>query len=118
MIAFFLLGVAGAAGAVARYLVSTWLPTTVVTTLTVNVLGSFALGLVLAANLGDPVALALGTGFCGAFTTFSSFAVEVVNRFQAGEEGLALGYGVGMAVGAILAVLAGGWLGAILGVGA
>lgn len=68
--------VAGAAGAVARSLVIAsgvglrfpW------ATLAVNTGGSFVLGLLTGA--GGPTRLVLGTGFCGAYTTFSTFAVE------------------------------------------
>ncbi len=45
-------------------------------TLTVNVVGSFALGL-LSGGSGSSYAL-LGIGVCGALTTFSTFAVEAV----------------------------------------
>lgn len=49
-------------------------------TLAVNVLGSFLLGIASAAALdGGWVALA-GTGFCGALTTYSAFAVQVHDR--------------------------------------
>lgn len=45
-------------------------------TLVVNVVGSFLLGLLVAAGAdGDALAL-LGTGFCGGFTTYSAFAVQ------------------------------------------
>ena len=54
-------------------------------TFTVNLLGSLLLGLLLgvhdggaASPVGADLVLLLGTGFCGAFTTYSAFAVEVV----------------------------------------
>ncbi|HSE07510.1 MAG TPA: CrcB family protein [Nocardioidaceae bacterium] len=46
-------------------------------TILVNLVGSFLLGLLSASALsGDTMAL-LGTGFCGALTTYSAFAVQV-----------------------------------------
>jgi CrcB protein len=62
-------------GAPLRYLVSRALPGER-GTLLVNVVGSFLLGTLVGA---DPDAYALlGIGFCGAFTTFSAFALEAV----------------------------------------
>lgn len=78
----------GALGTLARYgmalAMHAWLPRTAQSfpwsTLTVNILGSFILALVvflaLQGRVSEDVRLALGTGFCGAFTTFSTFAVE------------------------------------------
>ena len=48
------------------------------TILLVNVLGSFLLGGATAAVPGTRASLLVGTGFCGAFTTFSTYAVDVV----------------------------------------
>jgi len=58
-------------------------------TLTVNVVGSFALGAVAAAVAvaGAPSWLMtlLGTGFCGALTTFSTFGFETVRLLEEGS---------------------------------
>lgn len=57
-------------------------------TLAINVTGSFVLGLLggLAAHHGLPkTALAiLGTGFCGAYTTFSTFSVDTIRLLESG----------------------------------
>ena len=54
-----------------------------VNVLAVNVIGSFILGLfsvlALALNLDSNYTLLVATGFCGAFTTMSSFALETSN---------------------------------------
>ncbi len=49
-------------------------------TLLVNTVGSGLFGLFAALSLGDAAWALLGTGFCGGFTTFSSFAVQAVDR--------------------------------------
>jgi fluoride exporter len=45
-------------------------------TVSVNVAGSFLLGLFSALGLSASPAAFLGVGFCGALTTFSAFAVQ------------------------------------------
>ncbi len=56
--------------------------------LTVNVIGSLALGVVMAAvqklGLGGGFVLLLGIGFCGSFTTMSSLAFESANLMDTG----------------------------------
>ncbi len=51
-----------------------------------NVLGSFLLALVVhpASPLGSPTRIALGTGFLGAFTTYSTFNVSLVQALHRG----------------------------------
>ena len=72
-------------------------------TLVVNLLGSALLGWLIGYGVdGRPLAL-LGTGFCGAFTTYSAVAVQSVNR--GGWAGLAY------AAGTVLGCLAVAWLG-------
>jgi CrcB protein len=72
-----LVGVGGALGAVSRHAVGLRVAGRRSIFL-VNAAGSFALGVVSAAPIGSTVALLFGVGFCGAFTTFSSFAVSTV----------------------------------------
>jgi fluoride exporter len=87
-------------------------------TLWVNVSGSLLIGWY-AARLTAGGLWARGTrrhllftsGFCGGYTTFSLFSLEVVLLVQAGDIGLASAY-----MGASLALwLAGAWLGYVLG---
>ena len=52
-------------------------------TLVVNVLGSALLGVLLGLRDVSPTVLALaGTGFCGTFTTFSTFGYDVVRLVE------------------------------------
>jgi CrcB protein len=92
-----LVGVGGSLGAVGRYAVASRLEPSglPVGTLSVNVLGTFALGLVVFGGVGSRAALLLGTGFCGAFTTFSSFSVDTVELWADGRRKHAAGYAVG-----------------------
>jgi CrcB protein len=53
-------------------------------TFTVNMAGSFVLGLVLGGSAPPAVAALVGTGFCGALTTYSTFGYETV---QLGRDG-------------------------------
>ena len=83
----------GAIGAMARYGVSIALPVDPHggmpwATLSVNMTGSLLLAIVGAVLLRGrdhgTLSLLIGTGFCGALTTFSTFAVEAVALFRAG----------------------------------
>jgi len=56
-------------------------------TLTVNVVGSFVLGLVVGLGVPDEVRLLVGTGLCGALTTYSTFGYET---FRLTEDGARL----------------------------
>ena len=94
-----LVALGSAAGGVARWLVGSWVqrlsggaPPTVfpVGTLVVNATGSFVLGLLGAAlarpgNAGraDLAWLLLGVGFCGGYTTFSTFSLDTVALLEA-----------------------------------
>jgi CrcB protein len=58
-------------------------------TFTVNILGSFLLGLLTAVS-DQTTTLLVGVGFCGAFTTYSTFAAETTALAASGHRGKAL----------------------------
>jgi CrcB protein len=109
----------GLVGCVARY----WLAGVVQSltdhgfpsgTLTVNVLGSFIVGLVMALSLdrglvSDDLRILLATGFCGGFTTMSTFSYETLALIRDGEHLLAFGN----ISATIAACLGAAWLGSI-----
>ena len=97
LLAIQLVGFGGAVGASLRYLVGEVVPAESIPhdTLTVNVLGSFALGLVTAIGASTEIALLVGTGVCGSFTTYSSFSVGTVRLWERGEQTQAVGYAFG-----------------------
>lgn len=113
---FLVVALAAAVGAPARFLVDSWMQKRLDRvfpwgTLTVNVSGSFLLGLItgLALYHGFPTTpkLLIGTGFCGAYTTFSTFAVETVRLGEEGSPAEAFGNVLMSTVGALLAGAAG-----------
>ncbi|MFE5427859.1 MULTISPECIES: CrcB family protein [Bacillaceae] len=83
----FAVGFGGAAGAILRYCViltagHSFFP---FGTLLINIVGSFLLGMIngyFASKKRSLVFLALGSGFCGGFTTMSTFSQEVVDLLQ------------------------------------
>ncbi|MDA0185413.1 CrcB family protein [Solirubrobacter phytolaccae] len=89
-----LLALAGGTGAVLRFLVSSRLPVPY-GTLAVNLSGAFALGLI-----GEN--LVLGTGFVGAYTTFSTWMLE---SEQLSRRGAALNIAGSLALGLAAAQL-------------
>jgi fluoride exporter len=111
----------GAVGTGARYLISVWLlrvagPGFPWGTLTVNVLGSFLIGLILQVArttdlLTPTLGLALTTGVLGGFTTYSAFNYETLQFFQRDEWLL----GFANLGGTVIACLAAGALGVFAG---
>jgi len=98
-------GAGGALGALLRY----WVGQRVdvegfpLGTVTVNVGGSFLLGLVTFGGLEGQLALLLGTGLCGSFTTYSSFSFETVRLYETGERARAAANAAGTLLACLLA---------------
>ena len=113
LIAFLLVG--AAIGAPARYLVDGAVQDRVAATFpwgtfVVNVSGSLVLGIVtgltLSHGLGDVPRAAVGAGFCGAFTTFSTYSYETVRLLETREIRSAAAYAsLSLAAGLLVAGL-------------
>ncbi|MGY1630713.1 fluoride efflux transporter CrcB [Geodermatophilus sp. SYSU D01186] len=108
----------GAIGALARWGIETALPRSPGgwpwATLLVNLTGCLLLGALyaaLAARSPEPpwVRPLLGVGVLGGYTTYSTFAVEVVELTDAGAALLAVGYVLVSVLGGVLAVAAGAY---------
>lgn len=99
----------GFLGAVARYVMSKKIAERFQTavpygTLTVNLSGSFLLGLMIGSGRGTDFLLFAGTGFMGAYTTFSTFKLESVTLARQSQFGKFAGYmGVTYSLGLVLA---------------
>ena len=100
--------VGGGLGALLRYLAGL-LTTGPLTTLAINVLGSFAIGLLVAVPAG-PMRLFLAVGLLGGFTTFSAFSLDALQLWQRGQPGLAVAYVLGTTTVSLAAVAAAAWL--------
>lgn len=83
-----LISIGGAVGAVLRYVVGQLIGNTSFpwATLVVNTLGSFILGSVIFGVDDSNILLLVSVGFCGAFTTFSSFSFQTVSLWEQGEQ--------------------------------
>jgi fluoride exporter len=103
----------GLAGALARALLVEWIPHGAAqwpwATFAANVVGAFLLGH-FATRLQERLPLSayrrplLGTGLCGALTTFSTLQLELLGMLDAGALGLAAAYAAASAAAGFLAV--------------
>ena len=110
----------GAIGAAARYGVNVWSGRLFGTafpwhTLTVNILGCFAMGVLievmaLKLNVGNDIRAFLTTGILGGFTTFSAFSLDFAYLVERKSYGLAGAYAAGSVVLSLAAVFAGLYL--------
>ena len=96
---FLLVGLGGGLGSMLRYGTSLLMNTKLFpyATLTVNIAGSFIIGVVFAMSIRQELLtgnwkLFLATGICGGFTTFSAFSLENMGLLQSGKYVLAFSY--------------------------
>lgn len=106
--------IGGCGGAYTRYVVNGALPASTggwpVATLFVNLLGAFTLGLLLEglARIGKDqgvnraIRLMVGTGFIGAFTTYSTFSLDIHTLLLAHHFTMALTYAIVTVTGGVL----------------
>ena len=97
-----LVAIGGALGSVLRYLTSEYFKQFTfnsfpIGTFTANILGCLLIGILIGSldksgNDDAPLKWLLVTGFCGGYTTFSTFSYENLRLFQQGNYGLALFY--------------------------
>ena len=112
MIAWVAMAAIGSVGALLRHRIGLrWSAPGI---LVVNLSGTFVLGVLTGAAVHGAALMILGTGFCGAYTTFSTFAQETYGLVEEKALGLALlnataSVGLGM-----LAVLVGARVGRLL----
>ncbi len=108
--------IGGGTGSVARYMISKLLNQSNYAipygTFVINIIGSFCIGIILGLSLknntlSQNTVLLLATGFCGGFTTFSSFAYENHVMLKNGDLFNFLVYTVGSFTLGILAVFLG-----------
>ena len=110
------IGLVGGAGAIARFLLDGAVSARLgrdfpFGTLAVNLSGAFVLGVIVGAALSEDAARLLGTGLIGAFTTFSTWALESPGSARTANSRLGtLNFAASLAAGVVLA-----WLGRELG---
>ena len=105
-------GLGGAVGALGRVGLEQAWPSAVGSwpwaTFAVNILGAFLLGSLLTGLRHGPVSIPtyrlLGTGFCGALTTFSTMQIELLQMLDRSRYELAIGYVGASVVGGYIAV--------------
>ncbi|EAD1226679.1 fluoride efflux transporter CrcB [Listeria monocytogenes] len=108
---FLYVGIFGALGGMCRYAMNLWLgggdfPSA---TLAVNLIGCFLLAFLMQflaekSRISLVILNGIGTGFIGAFTTFSAFSVDTIQLIQNGARVLALSYVLASFIGGLIMV--------------
>ncbi|EAF2355356.1 fluoride efflux transporter CrcB [Listeria monocytogenes] len=108
---FLYVGIFGALGGMGRYAMNLWLgggdfPSA---TLAVNLIGCFLLAFLMQflaekSRISLVILNGIGTGFIGAFTTFSAFSLDTIQLIQNGAWVLALSYVLASFIGGLIMV--------------
>lgn len=115
-----LVGIGGGLGSICRYFAGTLIQqkstsTFPIGTLTINILGSLLIGLLIGIvgknfSYSMDIKLLFITGFCGGFTTFSTFSAENFQLLQNGQYSWAFIYTLTSITLGILAMGCGWWM--------
>jgi fluoride exporter len=109
------IGIGGFFGAISRYWVSQQLGKLNVklpiATFVVNIVGSFLLGFIIGSHLSERITVLFGTGFMGAFTTFSTFKLDIIKLLDKKEQKVAILYIVMTYIVGICSA----WIGLLIG---
>lgn len=117
------IALAGAAGAVTRFVIDGYVQERhghrfPWGTFLINCSGSLLLGLLvgltISGSLSPRTSVVLATGFCGAYTTFSTWGYEAVRLAEGGSKDVAAGYLLGSLAAGLVAAAAGLALGSWL----
>lgn len=84
-------------------------------TFVINVVGSLLLGILLGVAAPQSLVALLGIGFCGGFTTFSTFSFELVRMTEEAHGRLAATYAAASLLAGMGAATLGWWLGSLMG---
>lgn len=108
---FLYVGIFGALGGMCRYAFNLWLSggSFPYATLAVNLIGCFLLAFLMQflaekSRISLVILNGIGTGFIGAFTTFSAFSVDTIQLLQKGQFLLAMSYVLASLIGGLLMV--------------
>lgn len=110
----------GALGAVARYMSNVGITKVMHTpfpygTLSVNIIGSFAMGMLVAfflsnGHVSNEMKMFLTVGFLGSYTTFSTFSLDVMSLWTGGDVASAIIYTLASVTLSIAAVFLGSFI--------
>ena len=119
------IGAGGALGSIARYIVNVLIQSRASTTfpvgiLTINVVGSLLLGFLMrltleTSTLGPEMRFFLTAGFCGGFTTFSTFSYDTLLLMESEKMSAAAGYVLSSVILSVAGAFAGAGLAQYLG---
>jgi len=121
-----LIGTGGFIGSISRYLLTRfitiqWPSSFPYGTLAVNAVGCLFLGIIMGLAFQSAIKtqtrLLLAAGFCGGFTTFSSYSLEIFELYQRGEAAAGLLYMVVSILAGLLSIGIGMWLGRLIHTG-
>jgi CrcB protein len=114
-----LIGTGGFAGSISRYLLTKFIATKWPMafpwgTFSVNIIGCFLIGIIMGMSFQSSIStqtrLLLATGFCGGFTTFSTYSLEIFELYQRGQAGISMLYLFTSILAGFLSVWLGLWV--------